>query len=281
MEKRIIKKEDLDAFAAYLRNEERSDSTVEKYLRDVGNFFVAYKDCEITKQLVIAYKSLLMNKKYAVNSVNSMLASVNSFLSFCGWYDCRVKMIKCQKDPYLSEERELTKGEYIKLISTAKGNGKNKLSILLQTIAGTGIRISELKFITVEAAKFGYTVVECKGKMRRIYIAKKLQKKLLRFASEHGIKSGMIFVTRSGNPIDRSNVWRAMKMLCRLAGVDDRKVFPHNLRHLFAGMFYGLEKDIAKLADILGHSSINTTRIYVKTSGKEHRKILDNICLLL
>ena len=268
-------------FSAHLKNEEKSQNTTEKYLRDVRMFAAHFRDTEITKEKVIAYKSKLLAKHYAVRSVNSMLASLNSLFTFLGWSDCKVKSMKLQRQIYCPEEKELTKAEYLRLVNTAKRKGKERLNLILQTICGTGIRVSELEYITVEAAKSGKAVVALKGKTRSVFLVKELQKKLLRYATEQNISSGTIFITRTGKPISRTNIWREMKGLCEQAGVNPQKVFPHNLRHLFARVFYGIEKDIAKLADILGHSSINTTRIYIISTGNEHRKRMENMHLIL
>lgn len=192
-----------------------------------------------------------------------------------------MKSIKLQRQIYCSEEKEMTKAEYMRLVKTAKQKGNERLSLLIQTICGTGIRVSELQYITVEAVKCGEAVVSCKAKTRSVFIVKELKQKLLRYAAEQGIKNGMIFVTRTGKPLSRTNIWREMKALCIEANVNPQKVFPHNLRHLFARVFYGIEKDIAKLADILGHSSINTTRIYIISTGTEHRRRMENMHLIL
>ncbi len=268
-------------FSAHLKNEEKSQNTTEKYLRDVRMFAAHFRDTEITKEKVIAYKSKLLAEHYAVRSVNSMLASLNSLFTFLGWSDCKVKSMKLQRQIYCPEEKELTKAEYLRLVNTAKRKGKERLNLILQTICGTGIRVSELEYITVEAAKSGKAVVALKGKTRSVFLVKALQKKLLRYATEQNISSGTIFITRNGKPLSRTNIWREMKGLCQEAGVNPQKVFPHNLRHLFARVFYGIEKDIAKLADILGHSSINTTRIYIISTGSEHRKRMENMHLIL
>lgn len=268
-------------FSAHLKNEEKSQNTTEKYLRDVRMFAAHFRDTEITKEMVIAYKSKLLAEHYAVRSVNSILASLNSLFTFLGWSDCKVKSMKLQRQIYCPEEKELTKAEYLRLVNTAKRKGKERLNLILQTICGTGIRVSELEYITVEAAKSGKAVVALKGKTRSVFLVKELQKKLLRYATEQNISSGTIFITRNGKPLSRTNIWREMKGLCQEAGVNPQKVFPHNLRHLFARVFYGIEKDIAKLADILGHSSINTTRIYIISTGSEHRKRMENMHLIL
>lgn len=268
-------------FSAHLKNEEKSQNTTEKYLRDVRIFAAHFRGTEITKEMVIAYKSKLLAEHYAVRSVNSMLASLNSLFTFLGWSDCKVKSMKLQRQIYCPEEKELTKAEYLRLVNTAKRKGKERLNLILQTICGTGIRVSELEYITVEAAKSGKAVVALKGKTRSVFLVKELQKKLLRYATEQNISSGTIFITRNGKPLSRTNIWREMKGLCQEAGVHPQKVFPHNLRHLFARVFYGIEKDIAKLADILGHSSVNTTRIYIISTGSEHRKRMENMHLIL
>ena len=281
MKGRILTEKMVADFSAYLKSEEKSENTIEKYLRDVRAFSVYLNGDEITKEAVIAYKSKLLSMNYAVRSINSMLASVNGLFSFLGWADFKVKSIKLQRQIYCPEEKELTNAEYMRLVNTAKQKGNQRLNLLLQTICGPGIRVSELQYITVEAAKCGEAVVSLKGKTRSVFIVRELQKKLLRYAAEQKIISGAIFITRNGKPMSRTNIWREMKSLCEQAGVNTQKVFPHNLRHLFARVFYGIEKDIAKLADILGHSSINTTRIYIISTGNEHRQRLENMRLIL
>ena len=281
MKGRILTEKMIEDFSCYLKSEEKSENTVGKYLRDVRTFAEYLGGAEITKETVIAYKNKLISENYAVRSINSMLASLNSLFSFLNWMDCRVKSIKLQRQVYCPEEKELTKAEYMRLVNTAKQKGNERLNLILQTICGTGIRVSELQYITVEAVKNGETVVSLKGKTRSVFLVKELQKKLLRYAAEQGIKSGLIFITRTGKPLSRTNIWREMKSLCESAGVNPQKVFPHNLRHLFARVFYSIEKDIAKLADILGHSSINTTRIYIISTGNEHRKRIENMRLII
>ena len=281
MKGRILTSEAIDCFKKYLREEEKSENTIEKYLRDVRAFAAYLSGIEVTKETVIAYKSRLLAENYAVRSINSILASVNSLFAFLGWTDCKVKSIKLQRQVYCPEEKELTKAEYTRLVNTAKQKGNERLNLILQTICGTGIRVSELQYITVEAVKCSEAVVSLKGKTRSVFIVKELQKKLLRYAAEQKIHSGCIFITRTGKPISRTNIWREMKGLCEQAGVNPQKVFPHNLRHLFARIFYGIEKDIAKLADILGHSSINTTRIYIISTGDEHRRRMEHMRLII
>ena len=267
-------------FEAYLVLQEKSRATVEKYVRDASAFAEYTGDAEITKETVIAYKEHLM-KNHAVRSVNSYLASLNSLFAFLNRADLKVKSIKLQRQIFCLEDRELTREEYRRLCKAAADNHNERLHVMLQTICGTGIRVSELQFITVEAARQGKAVVSLKGKTRSVFIVNELKKKLLSYAGKQNIKSGMIFVTRTGKPLNRTNIWREMKALCAAAGVNPQKVFPHNLRHLFARVFYGIEKDIAKLADILGHSSINTTRIYIVSTGVEHRRRMENMRLVI
>lgn len=281
MKKRILTYKQLSAFEMYLKSDEKSTNTVEKYLRDVKAFFKFSNGNEITKETVISYKNKLIAEKYAVRSINSMLAAINALFLFLCWQDLRVKPIMLQRQVYCPEEKELTKAEYIRLVSTAKQKGNERLSLIIQTLCGTGIRVSELKFITIEAVKCGESVVSLKGKTRSVFIVGKLKEKLLRYALKQKIISGAIFITKSGKPISRTNIWREMKSLCKKAEVNPKKVFPHNLRHLFARTFYGIEKDIAKLADILGHSSINTTRIYIITTVNEHRRQMENMRLII
>ena len=281
MKGRVLTEKVIREFQKHLMLEEKSENTIEKYLRDTRALLLFAKNAEIDKEITIAFKQDLLESGYAVRSVNSMLASINSLFDWLGWSDCRVKTLKTQQQIFCPEEKELTKAEYLRLVQTAQQNGNERLNLILQTICGTGIRVSELPFITVEAARSGEAVVSCKGKTRSVFLVKQLQKKLLRYAAKQGIVSGSIFVTRTGKPISRTNVWREMKGLCEQANVDPRKVFPHNLRHLFARVFYGIEKDIAKLADILGHSSINTTRIYIISTGTEHRQRMESMRLII
>jgi len=281
MKGKIITKETMLGFANHLRLEEKSPHTIEKYMRDIRFFLVFVNGCEITKELLISYKQTLIEQGYAVASINSMLSSINSLLTWLGWLDYHVKTIKVQRQVFCSEEKELTRDEYQRLLETAHQNGNDRLYLILQTICGTGIRVSELQFITVEAVRCGEAVVSCKGKTRIVFLVKKLQKKLLHYIREQRIKSGSVFIGKNGQPLNRTTIWREMKALCEKAGVSPSKVFPHNLRHLFARIFYRLEKDIAKLADILGHSSINTTRIYIISTGTEHRKRMEAMRLII
>lgn len=280
MKGRYVTAKAIAEFKEHLILEERSEITIEKYIRDVKAFAKYTQNSAITKETVIAYKKHLQ-ENYAVRSVNSMLASINSLFMLLGWHDLRVKSLKLQQQVFCPEEKELTKAEYARLCRTAERKHNERLNLILQTICGTGIRVSELQYITVEAVKQGEAVVNCKAKTRSVFIVKQLKQKLLRYAAEQNIKSGMIFVTRTGKPISRTNIWHEMKALCEEANVNPGKVFPHNLRHLFARVFYGIEKDIAKLADILGHSSINTTRIYIISTGTEHRQRMENMRLII
>ena len=278
--KRILDPKQMQEFEFYLRNEERSVATIEKYMRDVRFFASFVCDAEIDKQKVLDYKGKL-GETYAVSSANSMIAAMNCFLRFCGWHDLCVKQFKMQRQVYCSEEKELTRAEYIRLLEAANAKHNERLNLIIQTICGTGIRVSELQYITVEALHNGEAIVNCKGKNRRVFIVPELKKKLLRYVKEQGISTGTVFVTRGGNPVSRHSIWKDMKDLCEQANVSPSKVFPHNLRHLFARTFYGIEKDIAKLADILGHASINTTRIYIVTTGAEHKRKMEHMKLII
>lgn len=271
--------EDLAGFSNWLCTQEKSPATVKKYLRDVRVFCRFAKGQEVDKELTVGYKTHLLERGYGVRSINSMLASLNSFLVYKGWEGYRVRSIRIQREVYCRQERMLTRQEYFRLLEAAKG--RPRLHLLLQTLCGTGIRISELAYFTVEGVKRGEIVVRCKGKTRRILLPKKLKKKLLSYAAGENIQTGPLFCTRSGKPLDRSNIWAEMKSLCAKAGVSPEKVFPHNLRKLFARTFYNQEKDVAKLADILGHSSIDTTRIYIMTDGWEHQRRLDCLRLVM
>lgn len=265
--------EKMSEFRTYLLEDEKSIATIEKYLRDVQKFLLFLEERDLCKGETLAYKRWI-SENYAPTSVNSMLTALNGFLKFAKHYECCVKLLKVQKQIFSKEETELTKAEYLRLVEAA---GKRRISYILQTICVTGIRVSELKYITAEAVRNGKAVVNCKKKIRYIFFPKELRKKLLEYMKGKGIKAGAIFVTDSGKNLDRSNVWRDMKALCKRANVFKEKVYPHNLRHLFARTFYRLEKDIVKLADLLGHSSVNTTRIYTMESGKKHRNGIERV----
>lgn len=278
MEKRIITEQAVKLFENYLIQEEKSPITIEKYIHDVEDLRIYAEKNEISKELVLNYKQNLVNQ-YAARSVNSKLASLHSLFTFMGWTDCKVKSLKLQRQTFAAEEKELTKEEYVRLVKASQKD--QRLNLIVQTICATGIRVSELQYFTVEAARRGTITVRCKNKTRNIFVPGKLKQKLLDYARRERIETGILFRTRNGKPINRSNIWAAMKRLCAAAKVNPKKVFPHNLRKLFARTFYGIEKDIAKLADILGHSSIDTTRIYIMTTGVEHRKKIERLGLVI
>ena len=271
----------LAALRHAMEQEEKSGATMEKYLHDAAGFLRFAGERELTKELVHAYKAELLAKGYSPRSVNAKLAGVNRLLRQLGREDCRVKNEKVQRQIFCPEEKELSRREYERLLQTASRQGRQRLQLLLQTLGGTGIRIGELRYITREAAARGEALVRSKGKSRTVLLVRELQKQLLAYAKSQGIESGPIFVTRTGKALDRSNVWRELKSLCAQARVKPGKVFPHNLRHLFARVYYRMKKDIAKLADILGHSSIETTRIYIISSGKEHRRQMELMKLVV
>lgn len=279
MTERRLLVDHLTSFREHLIQAEKSSATVEKYIRDTRTFFTYANGKEVTKELTVAYKNHLQEQNYAIRSINSMLVSLNVFLEFMGWIECKVKSLKCQRQIYCAEEKELTKTEYLRLLEASKN--QIQLNLLMQTICGTGIRVSELRFFTVEAVRDGEVSVRCKSKTRKILVPGKLKKLLLKFAKKRRIHSGVIFRTKSGRPLDRSNIWSQMKKLCKTANVNPSKVFPHNLRKLFARTFYKIEKDIAKLADILGHGRIDTTRIYIMSTGLEHRKKIERLGLVV
>ena len=277
---RVITNRSIQDFKIYLKENERSSATINKYIHDVLYFKFFADKCVVDKNLVIDYKSHLAGK-YAISSANSMIAALNAYFRFQSWYDCLVKQFHVQRKVYCKETQELTKSDYIKLLNTTSSNKNIRLNLILQTICSTGIRVSELPFITVEAVERGEAIITCKGKTRTVFIVSKLRNKLMNYAKKNNISSGQIFVTRSGKPIDRSNIWKEMKKLCADAEVAPDKVFPHNLRHLFARTFYNIDKDIAKLSDILGHTSINTTRIYIISTGEEHRRQMESMRLVV
>lgn len=275
-----LKYELMEQFRCELIKEEKGCATIEKYLRDVRTFFMAMEERVITKELVIGYKQQLMGQ-YAATTVNGVLASLNSFFKKLGWHDCIVKSLRVQREAFRSQEREMSKEEYYRLLNAAKRRGDMRLYYLLQTIGSTGIRVSELPFITVEAVKAGKARVILKGKNRTVLLPAALCRELRHYIKEKNIRTGSIFITRSGKPMDRSNIFRAMKALSKEAKVDSRKVFPHNLRHLFACVYYKAERDIAHLADILGHSSVETTRIYLTASCTEQEKQIERLGLVV
>ena len=279
MNEKIITNKLINKFKLYLYEEERSGNTIEKYMRDIRFFREWLKDRSINKSVVIEYKKELC-EKYAIKSVNSMLSSLNTFFVFMGWYDLKVKTLKIQRRIFTDKSKELSKAEYERLLFAAKDKKNERLYYLMQTIASTGLRASEVKYVTCEAVRQGQAVINCKGKIRQIFLPKKLCKMLKGYIKSRNIKSGPVFITRSGNPLDRCAIWKMLKGLCESAGVSKDKVFPHNFRHLFARTFYSLQKDIVRLADILGHSSVETTRLYTMESGTEHIRQLQKLGLL-
>ncbi len=279
---RAITESILLSYKEYLYEEERSPATIEKYMCDLRKLIRFMDGREITKMRMIEYKEYLREeKRYKVSSINSFLVAANRLFEFMEWYDLRVKTYKVQREVFVPENRDLSREEYKRLVRTARRQGKERLALVLQTIGATGIRVSELSSITVASVSRGMAELYCKGKQRQILLPRDLQKSLLRYIRIKRLKKGAVFCTSSGKPLDRTYIWREMKSLCEVAGIDKDKVFPHNLRHLFARCFYQLNKDIAKLSDLLGHSSIETTRIYIKSTSKEHRKELEALKLLV
>lgn len=276
---RKITNELIHSFKTYLIEEEKSENTIEKYIRDVNFFMIWLNDQEVTKILALEYKKELC-EKYAPASVNAAISSLNSFFAFTGWHDIRIKVLKIQRQIFSNKDKELTKAEYERLLIAAKSKGNERLYLLIQTICSTGIRVSELRFVTYEAVKKGQAVISCKGKMRTIFLPKELCRMLKKYITEQGIKDGSVFVSRNGKPLDRSYIWKMLKNLCESAGVSKDKVFPHNFRHLFARTYYSLQKDIVRLADILGHSSVETTRIYTIETGDICRRQIQKLGLL-
>ena len=272
--------EQITAFERYLRTEERSSGTIEKYLRDVRAFAVWLNGRIVTKETAAGWKEHLLDRHYAPVTINSMLAAINAFFRFVGWEDCRVKFLKIQRRMFREASRELSREEYDRLLSTAHTLGRDWLALLMETICASGIRVSEVRYITVEAARQGQTEIALKGKIRTILLPDKLCRKLLKYARHKKIASGEIFRTESGKSLGRRQIWAEMKQLCKYAGVAPSKVFPHNLRHLFATTFYRACRDISRLADVLGHSSIETTRIYLLTTGSEQVKQMDPLGLV-
>lgn len=279
MRERSISVKQLQKFGIYLYEEEKSENTIKKYLRDVKAFFGWTKGKHIDKPLVLEYKKSLC-EAYAPRSVNSMLSSLNTFFSFINRHELKVKTLKIQRRLFADREKELTMAEYDRLLTAAKMQNKEQLYYLMQTIASTGLRISELRFVSVDAVEKGQAVINCKGKVRRIFLPKQLCRMLKAYIRRENLRNGAVFVGKNGKPLDRTTIWRMLKSLCPAAGVSRIKVFPHNFRHLFARTYYSVQKDIIRLADILGHSSVNTTRIYTMESGDIHRKQIQSLGLL-
>lgn len=277
---RKITNELIESFKNYLIEEEKSENTIEKYIRDITFFMAWLCGQEVTKILALDYKKELC-EKYAPASVNAAISSLNSFFAFVEWHNIRIRALKIQRQIFSSKDKELTKAEYERLLTAAKDKKNERLYYLMQTICSCGLRVSELKFITIDAVRCGQATINCKGKMRIVILPKQLCKMLIGYIKENNIKSGSVFVSKNGRPLDRSNIWSDMKKLCESAGVSSDKVFPHNLRHLFARTYYSLQKDVVRLADILGHSSVDTTRIYTMESGNVHRMQIQKLGLLL
>ena len=270
----------LAAFRQWLLEEEREPATIEKYLREVRAFAAWLGGAPVTKEGATAWKARLTASGFQPGTVNGKLSALNKFFAFLGWPDCRVKYLKIQRRVFRSSERELSREEYARLLETARVLGRERLALLIETICATGIRVSELKYITAESVRNGRTEISLKGKIRTILIPGKLCRKLLKYAGKRKIASGEIFLTRSGKSLSRRQIWAEMKALCARAGVERTKVFPHNLRHLFARTFYRACRDVVKLADVLGHSSIETTRIYLISTGAEHARQLERLGLV-
>lgn len=279
---RIITEGRLKKYRKILQEQEKSKHTIEKYIHDVRMLQEYAAGKPLTKKMLINYKDHMETSgHYMASSINSYIAAINSFCDAMKWDELHIKMLRTQKSTFTSEQNELTKPEYERLIRTAIEQDNERLALVIETLGSAGIRISELPYVTVESLKSGTTIINNKGKIRQILYPKKLVNVLLEYCKKHKIISGYVFRTYRGNPIDRSNLWRSMKRLCESADVDPCKVYPHNMRHLFARCFYEQKADISKLADVLGHSSIETTRIYIKTSGKEHKKQLDKMGMVI
>lgn len=280
MNEDCLNRKNIEIYMQYLKEQEKSVGTLEKYKRELYELLSFLSGKEESKEQLISWKAQL-EQKYRPAGVNGRLVAANGFFSFFGRYDLRMKLLRIQKEIFAKEEKELTKGEYIRLVQATERKGNMRLSLVIQTICAAAIRVSELQYITVESLKKGRAEVNCKGKRRVIFLPMDLLRKLKNYAKEKGISTGVIFCTRTGCPLNRCNIWSDMKKLCRDARVNPQKVFPHNLRHLFARTFYSLEKDIAKLADLLGHSNIETTRIYIMESGREHQEKLEKMRLVI
>lgn len=280
MNERYLTAEQVAAYGRHLNTEERSPGTIENYLRHVRAFAAWLGGAPVTKERVAGWKEHLLSKGYAPATINAMLAALNGLFHFLGWEDCRVKFLKVQRRLFRDAGRELTRPEYDRLLETARERGQERLALLMETICATGIRVSEVCYITVEAARRGRAEISLKGKIRTILLPGKLCRKLLKYARKNKTVSGEVFLTKNGKGLSRRQIWAELKRLCKYAGVEPSKVFPHNLRHLFATTFYKACRDIARLADVLGHSSIETTRIYLVTSGAEHARQLERLGLV-
>lgn len=282
MEQHCLTYEQITAFAASLYQAERSSATMEKYLRSIRTFFLYLDGRAVAKNIVVAWKDHLQwEENLSPATVNACLAALNDLFAFLGWTDCRTHYLKIQRRMFRETGRELSRQDYEKLIAAAHELGREQIALIMETICATGIRVSEVRYITTEAVQAGHTTISLKGKIRTILLPGKLCRKLLKFAKKKKITSGELFLSRGGSPMNRCQIWAEMKRLCKTAGVEPSKVFPHNLRHLFATVFYRTYKDVVKLADILGHSSVETTRIYLLTTGQEHRRQLERLRLVL
>lgn len=268
------------AYAKNLRAEDRAAATVEKYSRDITAFAGWLAERMVTKELVSQWKNQLLAEGLSPATVNAKISALNGLFSFLGWRECRIKFLRVQRQLFRAQGRELTRQEYERLVETARDLGRDRLALLMETICSTGIRVSEVRAITVEAVQAGQAVIRLKGKIRTILLPRKLCVKLLKYARKEKTASGEIFLTKSGGSLSRKQIWQEMKSLCAWAGVEPSKVFPHNLRHLFATIFYQVSRDLVKLADMLGHSSVETTRIYLMTSVSEHAKYLEKLRLV-
>ena len=277
----ILTPEQISAYERYLKQENLSPATMEKYMRDLRSFAHWLNRREITKETTTAWKVHLTEQGFSPASINAMLSALNGLLRFLGLGDCRVRFLKLQRRMFRDNSRELTRTDYNRLVITAQERGQNRLALLIETICATGIRVSEVQYITVDAVKTGRAEIALKGKIRTILLPNKLCRKLIKYAKQQKITSGEIFLSRNGKSISRCQIWAEMKRLCKYAGVEPSRVYPHNLRHCFAVAFYRACKDIAKLADVLGHSSIETTRIYLLTAGTEHQRQLDRLGFIL
>ena len=270
----------IQKYLTYLQEQERSAHTIRKYAHDLTALRTYLHGEPLNKTALIGWKAQLV-ATLAPASVNSMLVAVNGFLSFMGWQNLKVKLLKIQRTVFVDESRELSRAEYARLVHAAQQKENERLALVLQTICATGIRVSELRFITVEAVQHGRAEISNKGKRRIVFLPGALRKLLAAYLRKQGKVSGVVFTTRSGKPLDRSNIWRDMKKLCQSAGVDPQKVFPHNLRHLFARTFYSIDHDLSRLADILGHSSVTTTRIYTAECGSVHAQQMERLRLII
>jgi len=277
---RVLTREHISCYIVFLEEQEKSRATIAQYAHELNEVEVFFHGTALTKAGVIQWKEQLI-EKYATSSCNAMITALNGFLKFMGWNDLMLKALKVKKPMFSDENRELTQDEYRRLVRAADRADHRRLSLVMQTICSTGIRVSELRYITVQAVQTGRAEISNKGSYRTIFLPKQLRSILYRYIKENHISTGPVFVTRNGKPLDRSNIWRDMKSLCKSAGVPAQKVFPHNLRHLFARTYYSIEKDLSRLADILGHASVNTTRIYTIESGAVHVRQLEHLGLVV